>query len=205
MKSTKNFVAVGSLISLLTLSVQSQAQLSYNVSADPGNNTGVFSFFDPQIFWTSGDIVLPTGTTIGTTPLEIDLSLSHDLTLNSSGHYSWFLNYDSSTPIAENNDLGSLYMVLLENGTPITSQVGFDAGLNGFGGPATQFGTGLNDMPPNLVFNGVDIFVSNSNPEILTDVQISLDAQPVPEPSTLGLLAVGAIALLVRSRRNLAA
>jgi hypothetical protein len=29
--------------------------------------------------------------------------------------------------------------------------------------------------------------------------------QPMPEPSALGLLAVGAVALLVRRRRNLAA
>jgi hypothetical protein len=50
------------------------------------------------------------------------------------------------------------------------------------GGAETTFATGLT-IPTFLAFGPV----------------------PVPEPSALGLLAVGAIALLVRRRRNLAA
>jgi hypothetical protein len=193
----KRFVAAGALLSLMAFNLQAQGQLSFNVSAGPDNDTGVFGSPGPETFWTSGDISLPAGTTIGPTPLEIDLALSQSLTLDDSGHYAWSLNYLNPIPVG--SDLGSLYMVLLFNGTPITPQVGFDAGLNNFPFPVAQFGTGYTDMPPDLTFNGVQIFVSNANPSVLTDVQIELDA--VPEPSTLGLLAVGASLLLAR-RRN---
>jgi hypothetical protein len=45
-------------------------------------------------------------------------------------------------------------------------------------------------------------FASGLSP---TDLAFQGETLPVPEPSALGLLAVGATALLVRSRRNLAA
>jgi hypothetical protein len=89
---------------------------------------------------------------------------------------------------------------LLENGTAITPQVGFDAGPNGFGGPVTQFATGNSDLTPNLTFNGVDIFVSNANPETLTDLQIELD---VPEASTLSLLSLGFAIMLAFGYRKM--
>jgi hypothetical protein len=204
MKSHHSLLAVGSVLVGAFLALNAQAQLTNNVSADPGNDTGVFADFGPQNFWTSGDIVLPTGTVNGTTPFEITLNLSHDLTLDGSGHYSWFMTYDASTPITPGNDLGSLFMVLLENGTPVTSQVGFDAGPNSFTDDnnvpisVTQFGTGNVDMPPNTTFNGVQIFVSNSNPAILDDVQITLD---VPEPGTLALLSLGLVMLGLGCRK----
>lgn len=79
-------------------------------------------------------------------------------------------------------------MVLLYNGSPVTSQVGFNV-QNNFGSPVTQFGTGNYDNQlKDLVFDGVVIYVSNSNTplENLTDIRISLDAiQPVPEPNTM--------------------
>jgi hypothetical protein len=197
MKSHHSLLAAGSVLAGAFFALNATAQLSYNVSGDPnGNSSGVFSDFDPQTPWNSGDIVLPTATTIDTSPLEIDLTLSDNVTLNNSGHYSWALNYDSSTPIAENSDLGSLYFVLLENGTPITTQIGFDAGANGFGEPVTQFATGdYDDSLDNAVFNGVQIFVSNDNPETLDDVEISVDAAPVPEPNTFALLSLGLVAM----------
>lgn len=196
MKLIKHLFASCSIISLFATNFQSQAALTYNVSAGAGNDIGVFSGFASS-YWTSGDIVLPTGTTIEATPLEIDLNLSHDVTLDTSGHYSWFLNY--ATPIAPNDNLGILYMVLSHNGVPVTSQIGFDAGANSFGAPnapfsVSQFGTGgYDDQLKNLVFNGVVIYVSNSDPntENLANVRISLDA--VPEPNTI---VAGALMLL---------
>jgi hypothetical protein len=193
MKHYHPFLAVGAILAGAFFALNASAQLTLNVSADPGNNTGVFSSFDPQNFWTSGDIALPADTVIGTSPFEITLNLSHDLTLDDSGHYSWFFNYDNSTPIAEGSDLGSLHFMLLENGSPVSPETGFDAGPNSFGSPATQFGTGNTDLTSDLTFNEVQIFVSNQNPETLDDVQITLD---VPEPSTLALLSVGLATML---------
>src|SRR5665213_877718 len=199
MKQYHPFLAAGAILAGAFFALNASAQLTVNVSADPGNNTGVFSSFDPQNFWTSGDIALPADTTIGTSPYEITLNLSHDLTLDDSGHYSWFFNYDNSTPIAENSDKGSLFFVLLENGSPVTSQTGFDAGPNTFGFPITQFATGNTDLTPALTFNEVQIFVSNQNPETLDDVQITLD---VPEPNTLALLSVGLVTMLALGYRK---
>lgn len=172
---------------MLAISFQSQAALTLNVSADAGNDLGVFSGFAAS-YWTSGDIVVPTGTIVANS-LEIDLQLTHDITLDGSGHYSWFLNY--ATPIAPGIDLGMLHMVLYYNGVPVTSQIGFDAGANSFGAPdapfsVSQFGTGSNDdQLKNLVFNGVAIYISNPDTSIenLSNVRISLDA--VPEPNTI--------------------
>jgi hypothetical protein len=193
MKTMKTLLGVLSLAAAMNAT----AALTCDVSGGAGNNTGVFGFFDPQTPWTSGDIALPANTIIGATPLEVDLVLSQNVTLNSSAHYSWFFNYGGSG-IATGNDLGSLYMVLTENGTPLNNnQIGFDAGLSGFPNSVNQFGTGYYDAQlQNMVFNGVQIFVSNADPggENLTDLQISLDsAQPVPETSTM---VAGALLLI---------
>jgi len=206
MKLTKYFFASGALLLLLAFGFQAQAALSYNVSADPGGNpAGIFSGWD-QPYWSSGDIVLPGGTTIGPTPtadpLEVDLLLSHDVTLNGSGHYGWLLNY-ADPGIPTGADLGTLAFNLLENGTVVAS-VSLWAGNNNFGVPpgpgftVWQFGTGNYDLTPNVTFNKIQIFVSNQNQLPLTDLEISVDA--VPEPSTivaggLALLALGVTTL----------
>jgi hypothetical protein len=88
------------------------------------------------------------------------------------------------------------------------------------GGVKSTFASGLNG-PDGLVFNNVgDLFVANQGSGLITaitpggvkstfasglETPVGLAFQPVPEPSALGLLAVGATALLVRRRRNLAA
>src|ERR1035438_365054 len=86
------------------------------------------------------------------------------------------------------------------------------------------FSSGLSN-PIGLAFNGAgDLFVANGPSGNITEITpdgiqstftsglsyptglaFQGEPLPVPEPSALGLLAVGAIALIVRRRRNLAA
>jgi hypothetical protein len=195
MNSCKSFVIVGSLLTSALLSLNVQAQLSYNVSAG-SNPTGVFSYL-VQPPWTSGDISLPGGTTIGTTPLQIDLTLSGNVTLdNPTGieDYGWALNYDS--PIAPGADFGTVDMELLENGTVITPLFGFDL-TQPFPIPEANIGTGEGaTLPVNAVFNGVDIFVSNpGNPGVvLNDIEVGLPSVP-DTSSTMLLLSLGVVAM----------
>jgi sugar lactone lactonase YvrE len=89
------------------------------------------------------------------------------------------------------------------------------------GGVRSTFASGLHE-PVGLAFNSAgDLFASEESIGNITKITpggvrstfaSGLDVpggglafQPVPEPSALGLLAVGATALLVRRRRNLAA
>jgi hypothetical protein len=193
-KFTQRIMPALPTLLLLAFGSQAHATLTYNVSGDAGNDPGVFGVYGASTPWTSGDISLPSGTTIGSTDTEIDLSLSHDVTLNNSGHYSWAFNYGGNG-IAPGNDLGSLHFVLTENGVAVTSLIGFDAGANSFtdsngnGFAVYNFATGDNENQlQNVVFNGIEIFVSNSDAggEVLTDLEISLDSvTAVPEPSTM--------------------
>jgi hypothetical protein len=198
MNSFKGFAVVGSLLSLLCLNAQA-LPLSFNVSAD-SNPAGVFSFLS-QPAWSSGDIALPNGTIIGSTPLEIDLTLSHNLTLdNAPGgteNFGWGLFF--SSPIPNGADYGTVMMELLENGVVITPQFGFDLVNNtGFDEIGVGTGTGTT-LPVNLVFNGVNVFVSNSNPNGagVSDVEVGLPVvQGVPDTSnTLPLLSLGLVAM----------
>jgi hypothetical protein len=117
--------------------------------------------------------------------LEIDLTLSGNVALNNATgyqNYGWALNYAS--PIAPGADFGNVQMELLESGVPITPLFGFDL-TQPFASPEVLIGTGTSTvLPPNLVFNGVDIFVSNANPETLLDVEVGLPVV-VPEPTTI--------------------
>jgi hypothetical protein len=97
---------------------------------------------------------------------------------------------------------------------------GFDQSPNGYiaeftpGGVESTFATGLN-YPVALAFNSAgNLFVGNQTSGIITKITPGgvesnfatvgevqgLAFQPVPEPSTLGLLAIGATALVVRRR-----
>lgn len=177
------------------------AQQTFNVSADPGNPVGVFGGW-AQPPWSSGDIALAPGTTIGTTPLQVDLLLSHDLTLDGSGHYGWLLNY-AAPGIAPGDDLGTLDFNLLEHGSVVAS-VSLSPGPNNFGPPprnVTQFGTGFNDLTPGVTFDEVDIFVSNQNSVPLTDLEITLNT--VPDGGlTIAMLGMGISGLAFIRRKR---
>jgi hypothetical protein len=207
MKLSKDRVVFGSLLSCALLSINVQAvPLTYNVSAG-SNPAGVFSFLT-QTAWSSGDISLPVGTIIGSTPLEIDLTLSGNVTLNDAPDgtavFSYGLFYGFSTPLPAGVDAGTVEIELLENGvvldtSPTSSPFGFTVGT--FPVPEAGFGTGFPfTLPNNLVFNGVDIFVSDSAPNgvAVTDIDVGLPIiQGVPDISnTLPLLFLGCAALL---------
>jgi hypothetical protein len=137
MNCPKPLIVVASVLSCALLSSSAQAQLSYNVSAD-SNPAGVFSALGGSpILWDSGDISLPSGTMIGTTPLEIDLTLSHNVTLDNAPSgvenlsYGLWFGYNNLLPAG--TDAGTVKVELLENGvvldtSPTSSPFGFGVG-----------------------------------------------------------------------------
>jgi hypothetical protein len=200
---TQHFLAAGAIASLLTLSFQAQAALTFNVSGDAGNPITVSGGFTPT-YWDSGDLQLPSPTAIGNTPLELDVFLSHSVTLQNSEHFGYILTYDGSTPIAPGDDLGGLTMTLLLHGNVVASSVGFDAGANNFQYPAgtglyiTQFGTGSYDAQlKGATFDEVELFVSTPNPNspLLADVRIGLDVVPEPSTCIAGFLSLGLVGI----------
>jgi uncharacterized protein YdaL len=207
MKKTSKSIALSSLLACALLSSSVQAQIPYSVSGG-SNPAGVFNFLTPS-FWNSGDLVLPANTIIDSTPLELDLTLSHNVTLNNgpSGvqNFSFGLWF-GSTLLPANTDGGTVMVELLENGTvlntaPTTSPFGFDVGT--FSVPEIGYGTGeYFTLPNNLTFNGVDVFVSDSAPNGVsaTDVIVGFpitQSQGVPDGSnTLALFSLGSVALL---------
>ena len=207
MQMPKNLVVLGSVLSCALLSVSVQAQLPYNVSGG-SNPAGVFSFLTPS-FWNSGDLVLPANTIIDSTPLELDLTLSHNVTLNNapSGVQNFsFGMWFGTTLLPAGVDGGTVNVELLENGTvlntaPTASPFGFDVGA--FGSPEVGYGTGeYFTLPNNLTFNGVDVFVTDSAPNgvSVTDLIVGFpiaQAQGVPDSAnTLSLLFLGCIAMV---------
>jgi len=200
MNSFKGFAVVGSLLSLLACNVQA---IPVTANADTSlNPVGPFAYLQPFTQWSSGDIALPSGTIIGSTPFEISLALlpGQELTLDNapsgSQHYSFGFNFTSLLPAG--TDAGTIMMELTQNGTVITSQFGF--GWGSFGSDEPGYATGgYENLPNNLVFNGVNIYVSDSAPRGVgvSDIIIGLDTvQGVPDTTnTLPLLFLGLVAM----------
>jgi hypothetical protein len=208
MKIPKNFVVFGSILSCALLSFNVQAgPLTYSVSGG-SNPAGVFGFLTPS-FWNSGDLVLPANTIIDSAPLEVDLTLSQNVTLNNgpSGLQNFsFGMWFGTTPLPAGVDGGTVTVELLENGTvlntaPTSSPFGFDVGT--WAVDIIGYGTGESfTLPNNLVFNGIDVFVTDSAPNgvSVTDLIVGfpiVQAQGVPDnANTLSLLFLGCAAMV---------
>jgi hypothetical protein len=141
--------------------------------------------------------------------------------------------------ISPGGDAGTVSMELLENGTVVSPEFGFDA-LNPFSAPITGYSlltiawgstaytyfsdpidpiSGVSELtettpnlPNSLVFNGVDVFISDSNPESLTDVNVAVatlginGGPPVPDTcNTLALLLSGLVAMFGCGHRKMKA
>src|SRR5271165_998267 len=126
MQTSRAFVLFGLVSSCALLSFSVQAgPLTYTVSANAADNApGAFTGLTGQ--WNSGDLALPRGTTIGSTPLEIDISLSENLTLNNSSGFEidgWGLA-GFSPAVAPGGDAGDVQMELLEGTTVVVPTFG---------------------------------------------------------------------------------
>ncbi|HTA28950.1 MAG TPA: hypothetical protein VK731_00620 [Candidatus Cybelea sp.] len=200
MQKPRAFVLFGSLILSVSLSLDVQAgPLKYTVSADASANApGVFIGLSGQ--WNSGDLALPSGTTIGSTPLEIDITLSQNLTLNDAGGFEldgWGLaGFDPG--VASGADAGDVRFELLEGTTVVTPKFGSDFG-NPFSFPLTEYTTASGAiLPVKAVFNAIDVFITDANQESVTDFEVSLNttaAPAVPDTSNTMLLLLGCGAL----------
>jgi len=204
MNSSKSFVVAGLLLSSALLSLNTQAQILVDVSA--GNNpAGIFGFLT-QPEWISGDISLPAGTVIDSTPLQVDIRLSGNDRLNNapSGSeplsYGLWFGHTEDTQLPAGVDGGTVEIELLENGIVITPKFGF--GMGTFPFPILGYWTREEyfNLPNNLEFNGVDAFITDSalNGVTVTDFEVALPiATSVPDTAnTLSLLFLGVAAML---------
>jgi hypothetical protein len=142
---------------------------------------------------------------LGTTPLEIDVNLSENLTLNNTTtpgglEFYGFGVAGLSPAIQPGGDAGQVMMELFEGATPVSPMFGFDF-TSPFSSPISAYGTGSGAiLPANAVFDEVKVFVSDSlsNPqETVTDVEISLQTSAVPDAgNTLPLIFLGCGATL---------
>src|ERR1700722_1296617 len=144
MKSNRLSI-VAPVLAIAFLSLNAMAQISNNVSGDT----------DPTLFngdggWSASDIQLPGGTTIGSTPLELDLTLSHDVTLTDIGFgYNYGFGMGGLDPaIQPGGDAFNFAIELLENGTLITPTFATDfANPFTFGFDETNpFGFAVSDL-----------------------------------------------------------
>jgi hypothetical protein len=204
MNSSKNFVLVGSLLACALLSLNARAFTLTETVSSGANPQGIFTY-TPLSTWNSGDISLPDGGVRlrSHSTLQLDIDLTGTVTLdNPDGtvDYGWMENfYPDANPSGEpNSDLGSVFIELLYNGTPVTSEFGYNQ-INGFDYPVGNYGTGSSTvLPVALEFNQVDVFISTSNcRETLTDFEVGFGEPAVPDTSnTLLLLFLGVVGML---------
>jgi hypothetical protein len=187
---------------LFTSNVQA-GPLTYNVSANGADNpSGVFIGLSGQ--WNSGDLALPSGTTFGSTPLQIDINLSQNLTLNNPSGFEldgWGLA-GLSPEIAPGGNGGYVQIELLEGTTvvvPLFSSLN-DPLVNPFGFPISEYTTPSGALlPANAVFNRVEVLIGDANQESATDFEVSLNAEPAAVAdtcNTLPLLFLGCVVVL---------
>ena len=192
-----------------------QAVQTFNVT--PTYNPDLYGAGMPG--WESGDIPLDLGTTIGGTALELQLTLSQDITLASLGTgYNYGFGMGGLDPeIATDGDAFNFAIELLENGTLITPDFAYDFAhpwtfgfdeTNPFSFPVNNLWTGSSTtaLAGSLTFNQIYIQVTNSNDggEAVTDFAVNLGVNGliVPPPgvpdtcNTLALLSSGFLATL---------
>jgi hypothetical protein len=208
MKTTKLFLLLGFLLPGALISFDAQADIIIGTQTpvyDPTafNNAGGYSF---------NSILLPGGTSIGSTALNIDIPLSSSITLTSLGTgYNYSFGMNGFNPLVPYNDEAfTFYIQLLNNGTPITPSFsylmahpftfGFTE-INPFDpinfpgvSPVSNLYTGYNtpnSLGSALTFNEIDLEVfNNSQTEGVTDFSVGLGVNapavaPVPEPTTV--------------------
>ncbi len=206
MNVIKGAVTVGSLFSMLALNASA---LTFDNVTPNYNPTFFGSHGGGYVF---GDIQLPDGTSIGSTPLLLDLNLTQDITLTDVGlGYNYLFGMGGFNPqIPNGGDAFTFSIELLENGTLITPDFatdlanpftfGFDE-TNPFGSDVDNLyvSTSTTALASSLTFNEVLIQVSNSNPdgEGVTSFNAALGVnEPVPDiSSTLPLLVIGLAAM----------
>lgn len=208
MSSRKFSVVVGSLASCALLSLSAQAQIPFTVTPTYSANqfgAGLGGYY-------FGDNVLPGGTTIGSAPLELDLSFANNITLASVGFgYEYGIGVGSFSPLIQPGDDAFTFAVeLLENGNLITPTFAYDVANpftfgfdenNPFTFPVSDLGTGYTTtgLANSLTFNQVDIQLTSANPNApigITDVSFQLGVVPTPDATNaLPLLSLGLLGL----------
>lgn len=199
---------------LAVASLPSYAVSQFNISADN---------LDPTLFegsggWTSGNITLPGGTTFGSNPLELDLTLSHDLTLDTTalGYENYGFAMSGFNPaIQPGGDAFTFSIELLENGTLLTPTFATDiANPNTFGVDVTNplpfaidnlsIADSTTALNSSITFDQVDILVSNSNPGGESANSFSVQIGDVPEPSVIAIGLFGFLGMIgLRYRKGI--
>jgi hypothetical protein len=214
MQTPKAFVLLSSLFAcaLFTANVQA-GPLTYNVSANGADNpAGMFSGLSGQ--WNSGDLKLPSGTTIGSTPLQIDINLSQNLTLNNTlfpdGVEFYGLGVAGLSPtVTPGAEVAAVQIELFESGSPVAGAFGTTLSNPFSTAIANETSTGLvAELPVSGVFNSVEIFITDSGataPQTISDFGISLGANSVGVPDSgntllLFFLGCGVVLGLARGR-----
>ena len=197
-------MAAGLLLAGAMFCLKAQAQTSYPITVN--GLGGGFTVY-PGLYWDSPDISVPNFQ-LGTpgAPLLIDLDLSQNLVLdNASGSetYGWSIGGLSYAP-DPGEDIATFNFQLVENGTPVGPQFGFDQGnpfsfnINNIATSSSAYG-----LPANLEFNEIDLAISSSsgNAGTFTDFAVTLAA--VPDASSSLMLLSGACLALSALRRKL--
>jgi hypothetical protein len=186
---------------LLSITLVSAAIFSASAYASPILFSGLSptNFFDSGSThqWTSGDLSLPTGTTIGPAgSIELLLTLTGNVPTNSSGDFGAGIKVDPL--VAPGAEIFGFSYQLLEGGVPVGSPFGFDL-LNPFLFAVDNVSTGEpSGAPTGVLFDGVDVTVYNNTlTETVTDFTVYLGTpkSSVPDTfATLGLLSLGLLA-----------
>lgn len=198
----KGLVAAGSLLLLLSFNYEAKAALSFNVNANNYDST----IFGGQGGWSSGSISLPLNTSIGpnSNPLEIDLTLSHDLTINndSLGYENYGFGMGGFNPLILNGQEAFTFSIqLLKDGMTLGSPFGFTE-TNPFDPinyPSLASGVGnlsvtSSTFSLSMTFNQIRITVNNLTQVVeVTDFSTQLGVVAVPEPTT----AIAGVLLLL--------
>lgn len=192
---TKTAMAATVLLGLLLLPVTARA-LSYTLDAD---NIVPNQFGPGQAGWFSGNQTFPP-TSIGLTPLFIDITLSHSLTAN--GNLGFGMG--GLDPEVQPGALAySLSIQFYLSGTLVGTDL-FDQ-FNNSPDPAGGIGSGWSDALLNgLVFDEIKITVTSPEERTATSFNISVGVpSAVPDTaSTAALLAMSFLGIVALRSRN---
>ncbi len=185
------------LLGILLLPATTHA-LTYNVSADNFNAT---YFGAGRGGWFTGNTSLPQGTTIGPSPLFIDVFLSH--LLKADGDLSFGMG--GFNPVVANGEVAFTFSLqLFLNGVAVTPASGLTT-TNNFGFSVDNIATSYGDSgTAGKNFNEVQIMVTSPTTRGVTYFNTAVG---VPEPGVTSLISVGVLGLLaaVYRRRRKAA
>lgn len=174
--------------------------LDFNVDATNINNS-IFGVAG----WDSGVIALPSGTTIGATPLELNLLLSDYL---DAGDALFFGLGGINPAVAPGGLVFDFTIELYKDGGSVSLPHGFPV-TNSFPDPVDNLWVSWGPIPDidGLTFNEVRIVVGNQDAELdVTEFRAGVRlpmANPVPDASRTALLVPAALlGLVVVGRRK---